>query len=108
MRMNILALLSTCMEVPISLSCLLVHEPPYQIIVCCNSIFRLGSSRMDPCTVFYVTVGLTEARPTIILSCSSILIYLSTTNVRSQVVKNGIYLSMHLKTLNGYIFCSYP
>ena len=40
MKLTILVLLSTCMEVSISLSCLFVHEPPYQIVVvCCNPIF---------------------------------------------------------------------
>ena len=31
--------------------------------VCCNSVFRLGSSCMDFRTVFYVTVGLAQALP---------------------------------------------
>ena len=64
MKPNILALLSTCMEVSISLSCLFVHEPLYQtVVVCCNSFFRRGSSCMDHCTVLYVTVGLAQAHP---------------------------------------------
>ena len=40
MKPNIVALLSTCMEVPTSLLCLFVHEPLYQtVVVCCNSVF---------------------------------------------------------------------
>ena len=55
MKSNIFVLLRICMEVSISLSCLFVHEPPYQIVVVCyNSVFCHGSLRMDHCTVFYV------------------------------------------------------
>ena len=40
MKLNSSALQSTCMKVSISLSRLIVHEPPYQsTIVCCNSVF---------------------------------------------------------------------
>ena len=40
MKPNIFVLPSTCMEVSVSLSCLFVHEPPYQTVaVCCNSVF---------------------------------------------------------------------
>ena len=52
------------MEVSISLSCLLVHELPYQtVIVCCNPFFHHGSSHMDHCTIFHVRVGLAQAHP---------------------------------------------
>ena len=52
------------MEVSVSLSCLFVHEPPYQTtVMCCNPVFRRGSSRMDHRTVFHVRVGLAQARP---------------------------------------------
>ena len=48
MKPNIFALLSTCMEVSVSLSCLFVHEPPYQtVVVYCNSVFRRNSLCMD-------------------------------------------------------------
>ena len=65
-KTDIFAIQSTCMEVSVSLSCLFVHEPPYQttvIVVCCNAVFRHSSSRMDHHTVFYVRVGLAQARP---------------------------------------------
>ena len=36
-----------------------VHEPPYQTtVMCCNPVFRFGSSRMDHHTSFHVRVGL--------------------------------------------------
>ena len=61
MKLNIFALLSTCMEVSVSSLCLFVHEPPYQtVVVYCNSIFCHDSSCMDHCTIFYVRVGLTQ------------------------------------------------
>ena len=64
MKTDIFAIQSTCMEVSVSLSCLFVHEPPYQTtVVCCNAVFRRGSSRMDHHTVFHVRVGLAQARP---------------------------------------------
>ena len=64
MKPNIFALLSTCIEVSVSLSCLFVHEPPYQtVVVYCNSIFRQGSSCMDHLTIFYIRVGLAQAHP---------------------------------------------
>ena len=64
MKTDIFAIQSTCMEVSVSLSCLFVHEPPYQTtVVCCNAIFRRGSSRMEHRTVFHVRVGLAQARP---------------------------------------------
>ena len=61
MKPNIFVLLSTCMEVSVSLSCLFVHEPLCQTpVVCCNSIFRHSSSHMDHCTVLYVRVGFAQ------------------------------------------------
>ena len=52
------------MEVSVSLSCLFVHEPPYQTtVVRCNAVFFRGSSRMDHRTIFHVGVGLAQARP---------------------------------------------
>ena len=64
MKTDIFAKQSTCMEVSVSLSCLFVHEPPYQTtVVCCNAVFRRGSSRMDHRTVFHVRAGLAQARP---------------------------------------------
>ena len=52
------------MEVSVSLLCLFVHEPPCQTtVVCCNPIFRCGSSHMDHQTSFHIRVGLTQARP---------------------------------------------
>ena len=64
MKTDIFAIQSTCMEVSISLSCLFVHEPPYQTtVVCCNAVFHRGSSRMDHRTVLHVRVGLAQARP---------------------------------------------
>ena len=64
MKTDIFAIQSTCMEVSVSLSCLFVHEPPYQTtVVCCNAIFRRGSSRMNHRTVFHVRVGLAQALP---------------------------------------------
>ena len=64
MKTDIFALQSTCMEVSVSLSCLFVHEPPYQTtVVRCNVVYSCGSSRMNHRTVFHVRVGLAEARP---------------------------------------------
>ena len=44
-----MTILSTCMEVSITLSCLSVHEPPQQTaVVCCNPVFFRGSSQGPP------------------------------------------------------------
>ena len=60
-RIRIFALLSNCMEVSISLSCLFVNNPLYQtVVVCC--IICHGSLCMVHCTVFYIRVGLAQAR----------------------------------------------
>ena len=32
-------------------------------VVCCNPVFRRGSSRMDHRTAFHVRVGLAQVRP---------------------------------------------
>ena len=64
MKPNIFASQSTCMGVSVSLSCLFVHEPPYQIYTnVLQSCFFPGSSRMDHRIVFHVRVGLTQAHP---------------------------------------------
>ena len=56
--------LRTCMEGSVSLSCLFVHEPPYQtVVVCCNPVFLHSSSHMDHRTIFYVRVGPARAHP---------------------------------------------
>ena len=61
---NIFVLLSTCVEVSVSLLCLFVYEPLYQtVVVFCSSILRRSSLHMDHHTVFYVRVELTQARP---------------------------------------------
>ena len=63
MKTDIFAIQSTRMKVSVSLSCLFVHEPPYQTtVVYCNAVFR-HSSHMDHHTVFHVRVGLAQARP---------------------------------------------
>ena len=52
------------MEVSVSLSCLFVHEPPYQTtVVCCNTVFHCGSLHMDHRTIFHLRVGLAQAHP---------------------------------------------
>ena len=52
------------MEVSVSLSCLFVHEPPYQdYSSVLQSCFRRGSSCMDHCTTFHVRVGFAQAHP---------------------------------------------
>ena len=52
-KMDIFAIHSTCMEISVSLSCLFVHEPPYQTtVVCCNLVFHRGRSHMDHPTIF--------------------------------------------------------
>ena len=51
MKLNILMLRSTGMEISISLSRLFVHEPLYQTTVVC----------LDYCTAFHVRVGITQA-----------------------------------------------
>ena len=82
MKTDIFAIKSTCMEVSVSLSCLFVHEPPYQTtVVCCNAVFRRGSSRMDHRTVFHVRVGLAQARPNYLC----IRIHLPKTGVSNQI-----------------------
>ena len=66
MKPNVFVLLSTCMEVSISLLCLLVHEPLYQTVAAhCDSVFCHSSSRMDHHvhTIFNIRVGLTQAHP---------------------------------------------
>ena len=65
MKLNILGLLSTCMEVSVSLLCLFLHEPPYQtIVVCCNLIFAVVLyTWITVATIFYITVELTQAHP---------------------------------------------
>ena len=53
------------MEVSVSLSCLFVHEPPYQTtVVCCNPVFRRGSSRMDHRTFSTLEWGSLRLAPT--------------------------------------------
>ena len=52
---NISILQSTYMEISISLSCLLVHEPLYQTtVVCCNPVFHCGSLYINHCAVLHV------------------------------------------------------
>ena len=52
-KTDIFAIQSTCMEISVGLSCLFVHEPPYQTtVVCCNPVFQRGYSCMDRPTVF--------------------------------------------------------
>ena len=52
-KTDMFAIHSTCMEISVSLSCLFVHEPPYQTtVVCCNPVFHRGRSCMDHPTVF--------------------------------------------------------
>ena len=52
---NTFTLRSICMEVSASLSCLFVHEPPYQTtVVCCNPVFHRGSLDMDHHITFNV------------------------------------------------------
>ena len=64
MKMNILVLLSTCMEISVHLSCFFVHEPLYQtVVVCFNPVFRRVSSNMDHRTTFYIRVGFAQAHP---------------------------------------------
>ena len=66
MKTDIFAIQSTCMEVSVSLSCLFVHEPPYQTtVVCCNAVFRRGSSRMDHRTFSTFEWGSLRLAPTI-------------------------------------------
>ena len=79
MKTDIFAIQSTCMEVSVSLLCLIVHEPPYQTtVVCCNAIFRRGSLCMDHRTIFHVRVGLAQARPNYhIYTCGDIRINVS-------------------------------
>ena len=68
-KQNIFASQSICMGVSVSLSCLFVHEPPYQTtLVCCIPVFRRCLSRMDHPTIFtyvsfHVRVGLAQTRP---------------------------------------------
>ena len=52
----------TCIEVCVSLSCLLVYEPPYQNY---SSVLqsRFHHSRIDHRTIFLVRVGLSQAHP---------------------------------------------
>ena len=70
MKTDIFAIQSTCMEVSISLSCLFVHEPPYQTTaVCCNAIFHRASSRMDHRTVFHVRAGLAPTKVFLDVNC---------------------------------------
>ena len=54
MKQNIFASQSTCMGVSVSLSCLFVHESPYQTtLVCCIPVFCRCLSRMDHPTIFH-------------------------------------------------------
>ena len=74
----------------------------------CNSIFTSVLRAWTTALFSTLQWGSLKLTTIIILESFCILIYLSTTSVCSQVVKNGIHLSMHFKPLNGYIFCSYP
>ena len=66
MKPNIFVLLSTCLEVSMSLLCLFVHEPLYQtVVVCCNPVFHFGSSCMDHPTKFPLVWGSLRLAPTV-------------------------------------------
>ena len=77
MKPNIFVLLSTCMEVPISLSCLLVHEPPVE---CAAIPFFASVLVHGPPYYFvhYMQWGSLKLAPTIIFKLflySNIFIY---------------------------------
>ena len=61
MKLNIFALLSTCMDVVVSLFYLFVHEPPYKVIVfCCNPVFSHRLLHMDHDIAFHIRMGFTQ------------------------------------------------
>ena len=104
---QIFLLLSNCMEVSISLSCLFVYEPPYQtVVVCCNSIFHRSSSHIDHRTVFYVRVGLAQARPNYPQNFSGKKLWLA--SIGEQDTHEGYvwYLQL-MKTSFGLTSCSH-
>ena len=111
MKPNIFVLLSTCMEVPISLSCftrLLVHELPYQTVECVAILFFALVLRAWTSVLFSMLQwGLLKLFPTIIfesLLCSNIFIYHKCLFTSAQ---NSIHIRMHFNPLNDYIFYSH-
>ena len=64
MKPNIFVSRCTCMEVSVSLSCLFVHEPPYQdYSSVLQSRFLSRFFAHGPPHRFHVRVGLAQARP---------------------------------------------
>ena len=69
--------LSNCTEVSVSLSCLFVHEPPYQtVVVCCNPFLPRFFMHEPPYQV-PTSVGLTEAHPNNVLSLKWVYLFIS-------------------------------
>ena len=61
MKLNILALLSTGMDIVVSLFYLFVHEPPYQVtVLCCNPAFSHKFMYMDHNIAFHIRMGFTQ------------------------------------------------
>ena len=63
MNSNIYLLLSTVMEVSVSLSCLFVYEPPYQTVVACCNPFLPQFFMHEPPYQVPASVGLAQACP---------------------------------------------
>ena len=59
MKLIMFGLKSTCMEVPMSSSCLYMNNCTKTTAVCCNPIIHSSSSCMDP--IFHVRVELIQA-----------------------------------------------
>ena len=91
------------MEVSVSLSCLFVHEPPYQtVVVYCNSVFRRNSLCMDQPYRFLRYSGACLGSPqlheqhieyTAILWCTrwSLILCMYIQKLKSCIDRNTVY-----------------
>ena len=110
-KTDIFAIHSTCMEISVSLSCLFVHEPPYQTtVVCCNPVFHHGRSHMDHPAVFTCfphKCGARSGSPQlafypqkpIIKYSSSLLVYIAELTAFTCGICNVAYRYLNLASL---------
>ena len=75
-KKDIFAIQSTCIEISVSLSCLFVHEPPYQnyssdcvAVPFFTAVIRTWTTLLFS-SVLHVSVGLAQAHPNNILQPS--------------------------------------
>ena len=90
------------LEVSISLSCLFVHEPPYQtVVVCCNLVFAVVFSAwmtIPFCT--HIGVGLAQAHPNYVINNYRQLCiyhYVAWVSIMPWIVKLQRLQSFHIR-----------